>query len=310
MPAPKHSQELIFETLKLYESSGKSCAVAARTLNIPRTTFVSRLNIALERYPDGISDAAHPQSRWTYPRMVVVEAPSTRWIVGSDLHVWSGEPTLIFKAFVKVAKMLKVDGIVLNGDIIDGARVSRHPSIRNSSAPKIEKEIETAKAWLSLLPNAKHKLWTLGNHDVRIDTYVAANANELDGYILSLADHFKDWQFSYAFEVNNTEIRHRFRSGIHAAWNNSLHSGVNIVTGHTHQLQVTATRDRNGSRWGVETGMMADPYGPQFEYAEGTPSRSHQGFVVLSFDENGSMLPPELCEMIGGRPIFRGDHIF
>jgi hypothetical protein len=55
--------------------------------------------------------------------------------------------------------------------------------------------------------------------------------------------------------------------------------------------------------------MMNDPFGPQFEYAEGSPSRAQQGFVVINFDEDGRMMPPELCEMIGGRPVFRGHYV-
>ena len=81
------------------------------------------------------------------------------------------------------------------------------------------------------------------------------------------------------------------------------------MTGHTHQLQLTAMRDRRGTRWGVETGTMADPKGPQFEYAEGQPSRAHMGFVVLTFDEDSEMMPPELCEMVRGRPVFRGSYV-
>lgn len=309
MSNSKMTDELLIDTLKIYEANSRNIIASAKSINVPVSTFGSRLIKAKARFPDGIPEKEFSQSRWTYSRLVHMEAPATRWIIGSDLHVWSGEPTLIFKAFIKVAKSLKVDGIILNGDIIDGARISRHPSIRGSKAPKIEVEIETAKKWLKMLPNAKHKLWTIGNHDIRIDNYIAQNASEMDGYILSLADHFKDWTFSYAFEINGTEVRHRFRAGIHAGWNNALHSGVNMITGHTHQLQVTAMRDRNGSRWGIETGMMADPFGPQFEYSEGSPSRSQQGFVVVSFSDEGKMLPPELCEMVGGRPVFRGEYV-
>ena len=311
MVAPKLSDEILIESLKLLEAHNNMPTVAAKSGNIPPSTFTHRIKLAFERFPKGLDDVKEIKrtSEWTYPRMKMIDAPGTKWIIGSDLHVWDGDPTLIYKAFVKVAKSLKVDGIILNGDIIDGARISRHPSIRGSKAPKIEKEIDTAKKWLRLLPNVKYKLWTLGNHDIRIDNYIAANASELDGYILSLHKHFTDWDFSFAFEINGTEVRHRFRAGIHSGYNNTLHSGINIITGHTHQLQVTAMRDRRGSRWGVETGMMADPTGPQFQYSEGTPSRSQQGFVVISFDEDGTMFPPELCEMINGRPVFRGGHV-
>jgi len=308
------SLDIIVETLKFYENAERKVNVAAKMSGVPISTYKGRLATSLLKFPEGLSQALshstnQERSTWTYPRIKYIEAPKTKWIIGSDLHVWEGEPTLIYKAFVKVAKSLKVDGIIMNGDVIDGARISRHPQVRGSKAPRIEKEIETAKAWLKMLPNAKYKLWTLGNHDLRVDNYIAANASELDGYILSLQEHFTDWDFSFAFDINETEIRHRFRSGVHSGYNNTLHSGINIITGHTHQLQVTAMRDRKGSRWGVETGMLADPQGPQFQYSEGTPSRSQQGFVVIAFDEDGVMFPPEMCEMINGRPVFRGDHV-
>jgi len=309
MPTPPISFELLLETLRVFESNNNNISAAARSLNIPRQTFEYRLNRAKEQFPSG-SPEQNINGRWTYPRIIMKDVPNTRWVIGSDLHIWDGDPPLIYKAFVKVCKSLKPDGIILNGDVIDGARISRHPSIRGSKAPKIEKEIETAKKWLKMLPKTKHRLWTMGNHDVRIDNYVASNANELDGYILSLQEHFTDWEIAWAFELNNTvEIRHRFRGGIHAGWNNALHGGISMVTGHTHQLQMTAMRDRNGSRWGIETGTLADPFGPQFQYAEGSPSRSQMGFVVISFDEDGNLMPPELCEMIRGRPVFRGQYI-
>jgi len=302
------SIEIMIDTLRLWEEHNRNGWAAARAINVSSTTFQHRLAKAKAKFPNGISDVISPK-QWVYERLVRKEIPSSRWIIGSDFHIWEGEPPLIYKAFTKIAKSLKVDGIILNGDVIDGARISRHPSIRGSKAPKIEKEIETAKKWLKMLPKTKHRLWTMGNHDIRIDNYIAANAGELDGYILSLGEHFPDWEIAWAFEINNTEIRHRFRSGIHAGWNNTLHSGTSMVTGHTHQLQITAMRDRRGSRWGVETGMMTDPFGPQFEYSEGSPSRSQQGFVVITFDDEGVMLPPELCEMIGGRPVFRGEYV-
>lgn len=300
-------KEVLYNTLKVYEACAGDLSVAAAQLGIQRHTMYTRIERAKEVFPKGLNE--NSLKSWTYPRMKSIEAPSTKWIIGSDFHVWDEHPTLIFQAFVKLAKKLKVDGIILNGDVIDGARVSSHRIPRASQSPKINAEIDATKKLLSLLPNAKHRLWSMGNHDIRIDNYVATNAGELSDYIISLQEHFPAWDISYAFMINQTEVRHRFRGGIHSGWNNALHAGVNILTGHTHQLQVTAVRDRNGSRYGVETGMMADPFGPQFEYTEGSPSRSQQGFVVISFDEEGALMPPETCEMVRGRPIFRGDPV-
>jgi len=309
MPAKKLPDEVLIETMRMYEAAGFSIKGGARLSSLPRQTFEGRFNRAKERFPDGVPEEKKTKVTWTYERMKVVDEPSSIWIVGSDLHVWTDEPTPIFKAFCKLARKLKVTGIVMNGDVIDGARISRHGSMVGSQRPRIDKEIETAQQWFRKLPFTKYRFWTLGNHDLRLDNYLANQASELEEYAGRLHTRFPEWEFAYAFDVNGTEIRHRFRSGIHAGWNNALHSGVNVVTGHTHQLQLTAMRDRRGTRWGVETGTMADPKGPQFEYAEGQPSRAQMGFVVLTFDEEGEMLPPELCEMVRGRPVFRGNYI-
>jgi len=310
MATPLLSPEILIETLRVWEENKCVDVAAARSIGINVKTFTHRRNQAQILFPNGIPEHTI-NGRWLYPRIITKQAPSTTWVIGSDMHIWDGDPPLIYKAFVKVCKIVKADGIILNGDIIDGARISRHPQTRGSRAPKIEKEIETAKAWLKLLPKTRNRLWTMGNHDIRIDNYIAANAGELDGYIMSLQEHFPDWEMAWAFELNETvEIRHRFRSGIHSGYNNSMHSGLSTVTGHTHQLQVTAVRDRRGSRWGVETGTMADPTGPQFQYTEGAPSRAQMGFAVISFDDQGIMMPPELCELLGGRPVFRGQYVY
>lgn len=309
MPAKPLPDEVLIETLRMYEAAGFNVNGGSRLAGIPRKTFENRFASARIRFPNGISEKIKQQATWTYERMKVIEEPSSVWIIGSDLHVWTNEPTPIFQAFCKLAKKLKVTGIVMNGDVIDGARISRHGSTVGIQRPKIDKEIETAQQWFRKLPFAKYRLWTLGNHDLRLDNYLANQASELEEYAGRLHTRFPEWDFAYAFDINGTEVRHRFRSGIHAGWNNALHGGVNVVTGHTHQLQLTAMRDRRGTRWGVETGTMADPKGPQFEYAEGQPSRAHMGFVVLTFDEDSEMMPPELCEMVRGRPVFRGSYV-
>ena len=301
--------EVLLETLRIYEANARNIRATTKILGIAPHSIHHRLKAAKEIFPNGLPDEGVELGQWTYPRLISIKAPNTKWIIGSDFHIWPGKEPKIFEAFCKVASDLKVDGIILNGDVIDGARISRHPMLRKSAAPKIDKEIEAAKQWLQKLPNTKYRCWTVGNHDIRIDNYIAANANELSDYIISLQEHFPTWKMAYAFDINDIEVRHRFRGGVHTAYNNAVHSGVSMITGHTHQLQVTAVRDRRGTRYGIETGLMADPVGPQFEYTEGQPNRWQQGFVVISFDEDGMMLPPELCEIANGRPAFRGSYV-
>ena len=306
MAQRRFTNDELITTLKIYEASNRVAATAANSLGVPQSTFKHRLDTAKKRFPNGIPKGKDAEKiNWNYPKMVKIKAPNTVWVIGSDAHFWPGDETEIWEAFVKVCKMVKPNGIIMNGDVIDGAKISRHP-LGNKKAPKVGDEITHSQKMLKQLPKAEYKLWTIGNHDIRVDNFVLNNALELESLIQTLPDKFPEWKFSYAFMINGTEVRHRFRSGIHAAWNNTLHSGINIISGHTHQLQVVAMRDRRGSRWGVETGMLSDPDFPQFEYTEGQPSRWQQGFCVITFDDAGEMYPPELCEMVRGVPIFRG----
>jgi predicted phosphodiesterase len=304
------SRELAIETMRIYNTYNRNLGMCMRMTKIPRTTMQSRLRTIKVQFPDLYqNDNSDHRIKWTYPQQEQVEFSDGVVLIGSDAHIWPGEWSIMMKAFAQISRQLKPKAIVLNGDIIDGARVSRHGSLLRSYAPKITDEIDAARGWIETLPPTEHCIWTMGNHDQRVDTYLANNAPELDDYAGTIADRFKDWKFCWSVNINNVEIRHRFRSGIHAGWNNALHAGLTIVTGHTHQLQMTAVRNRNGTHWGIECGMLGDPNSRAFEYSEGAPNRANPGFVVLTFVDD-QLLPPEFCELINGRPVFRGEFIF
>ena len=62
-------------------------------------------------------------------------------LIGSDAHYWPGEASTAHRAFVKFCKELKPDAVVLNGDVLDGASVSRHPPIGWENRPTLVDEI-------------------------------------------------------------------------------------------------------------------------------------------------------------------------
>jgi hypothetical protein len=65
--------------------------------------------------------------------------------------------------------------------------------------------------------------------------------------------------------------------------------------------------DYNGTRWGVDTGTMADPRGPQFiDYLEDNVTDWRSGFAVLTFFK-GRLLWPEVVHVTGEDEVeFRG----
>jgi hypothetical protein len=236
-------------------------------------------------------------------------------IVSSDHHYWPGQgPSLAHRALVEVTKEIKPKISVLNGDVFDGARLSRFPRNGWEWQPKVKDELEEAKERVAEIRHAYSRaetLRTIGNHCIRFDRYLATYASEMEQVLgARLKDHLPAWKECLSIFVNgHTMIKHRFHGGIHAAYNNTLRAGTNIVTGHTHHLEVKPWGDYRGRRYGVQTGSIADVSGPQFSYTEDNPTAWCSGFAVLTFTPDGTLLLPELCEVRDGVAWFRGQKV-
>ena len=103
-------------------------------------------------------------------------------------------------------------------------------------------------------------------------------------------------------------IKHRFKGGEYSAYNNTLKSGISMVTGHDHKLWVKPITDYTGTRWGIDAGTVSNIYSPHFvNYTEDRPVDWQSGFVILHF-RGGELTGPELVwAMPNGKVYFRGD---
>ena len=236
-------------------------------------------------------------------------------IVFSDAHFWPGIRTTAFKGLLWAIREFKPKAIINNGDAFDGASISRFPRIGWTTKPSIIQELKACEASLGEIEEEAGRaklIWTLGNHDSRFENRLAANAAEFEGVKgFSLRDHFPSWTSCWAcWPSEEVCVKHRYKGGIHATHNNTVNSGVSIVTGHLHSLKVTPFSDYNGARFGVDTGTLANPTGPQFsDYLEDNPTNWRSGFAILTFF-NGRLLWPELVHDFGdGCVEFRGEVI-
>jgi len=239
-------------------------------------------------------------------------------IVFSDAHFWPNEYTTAYKGLLWAIKELKPHAVVANGDCFDGASISRHDPLGWSKTPSVIEELKAVQTHLGEIEEtakaARHNcklLYTWGNHDTRFANKLANQApqyREVQGF--KLEDHLPAWEFAWSvWPTKDCIIKHRYKNGVHATHNNTVNAGISIVTGHLHSLKVTPFADYNGNRYGVDTGTLAEPYGPQFDYGEGNPLNHRSGFVVLTF-KNGKLLWPEFIHKWDENQVeFRGQVI-
>ena len=236
-----------------------------------------------------------------------------RIVVFSDAHFQPNEVTPAYKALLAIIKQFKgeLKAIVANGDMFDGSQNSSHKRIQWSKTPTVKEELEACQEMMAGIEKTARKdtplIWCLGNHDARFETFLSnSGATSYEGIQgFSLKDHFPMWKSCWSFYVNeDTCIKHRWKGGFGATRANALQSGINYITGHTHNLSVFPITDLNpafnmGTRWGVQTGTLADIHSDAFvHYTEDSPVDWRSGGVLLSW-ENGRMLMPEMFMVCG-----------
>lgn len=233
-------------------------------------------------------------------------------LVFSDAHFWPGIRTTAFRGLLWAIRELKPKAIICNGDAFDGASISRHPRIGWDTKPSVIQELKACEASLGEIEEAAGRaklVWTMGNHDSRFESRLSNTVPEFattQGF--KLVDHFPAWASCWScWPTDSIVVKHRYKGGVHATHNNTVTAGISVVTGHLHSLKVTPFADYTGNRYGVDTGTLADPSGPQFaDYLEDNPVNWRSGFAVLTLHK-GRLMWPELVHKWSDKAVeFRG----
>ena len=256
-----------------------------------------------------------------YPGRVRLELLNGTVLVGSDFHLWPGGESTCLRAFKKVIKDIQPNAIILNGDVLDFPRISRHPQ-NWETAPDPKEEIECAQDHLSDMELAAKrgtkKIWPIGNHDIRLEAMFANQTPQMRGVRgVHLSDHFPNWQKAMSCLINGetkggaTMVKHRPKgSGVGATRATALNGGISTVNGHLHRQNVQAISDYNEfDRYGVDTGCVADKEHRAFTYTEDAPLDWRSGFSLLTY-RNGRLMYPELFTKWDANHVqFRGNLI-
>jgi hypothetical protein len=313
MPSPKLSDEAFISEFESIGAGGiaKKYGILVRGVYDRRQRLEKRM---------GMLVTSPSKSAVHYPGRVPLEIVNGSVLIGSDLHIWPGEESTCLKAFKKFVDDLKPSAVILNGDVMDFPRISRHPQSWES-APDPKDEIEAAFDHLAdIVARSKRgsrKIWTLGNHDARLEALIANSTPQLRGLKgVHLADHFDGvWEKAMSCFINGgtphaTMVKHRLAGGQHATYNNVKKAGTHIVTGHLHSQNIRSVTDyRDVDLYGVDTGCVADKEHKAFTYHEDSPVDWRSGFALLTY-RDGRLMPPELVtKWSDGVVSFRGELI-
>lgn len=287
-------------------------SAASVALGMPRPTFDHRIREARRRMDAKVHRVSSHEARLS------VHVENGCVIVFSDAHYAPGKASAAHRALLALIRELKPVGIIANGDMFDGASISRFPRIGWDHQPTVKEELDAVTVRLTEIEQKRRgawMVWNLGNHDARYETFLAAHAPQyqfISGF--SLKDHFPLWKPAWRTEINpgslgHTIVKHRWKGGIHASRNNTLHAGVHFVGSHLHSPKVAPLTNARGTTYGVDTGCLADVNADAFvHYTEDGVKDWRSGFAVLTF-KNYRLLHPELLQVYsedGGVVEFRG----
>lgn len=314
MPKATCSDE---EFMRLFTLHGAT--KLAKQLSIRERAVYGRRRVIEDRH-GALLTAPTMQPTKQYPGRVPLELKNGEVLVGSDFHIWPGEESTCLRAFKKFVEDIKPSAVILNGDVMDFPRISRHPQ-NWEKAPDPQEEIEAAQDHLDdIVKRCKRgaqKLWTLGNHDSRFESSIANALPQFRNVKgVHLSDHFGAWQKAMSCMINEnvdggaTMVKHRYKGGMNATRANTLNAGISMVTGHLHCQNVRPFSDyRSFDRYGVDTGCVADKEHPAFSYTEDGPLDWRSGFALLTYRE-GRLLYPELITRWSDDSVqFRGQVI-
>lgn len=308
--APKCSEA---EFISLFKSMGAT-ALAQHLGTRERNIYSRRRDIESKQ---GIVLSAPSRSGAAPPGRVNIELLNGTALIGSDFHIWPGEESTCLRAFKKFTDDIKPDVVILNGDVTDFPRLSRHPQSWES-APDAQEEIEAAQDHLNdIVARCKkgaEKIWTLGNHDARFESMIANAVPQYRGIKgVHLSDHFALWQKAMSCFINEgveggaTMVKHRYKGGQGATRANTLNAGVSMVTGHLHCQNVRPMSDYSRfDRYGVDTGCVADKEHKAFSYTEDSPLDWRSGFALLTYKEGRLMFPELITKWDADHVQFRG----
>lgn len=196
--------------------------------------------IPREAYP--VADRSH-----VAPMAPRFGKPGDNWLFVPDTHV-DYHDRAAWALALGVSRALRPDGVCILGDFLDCYAVSFHEK-SPSRAGRLVDEIDAANRCLDELeaasPSARQRVFIEGNHENRLNRYIASNAKALHGMpgltireALRLDERGWAWvPYHEHCTIGDTAVTHDGgRAGVYAVRQTMMAMGQSLIIGHVHRV--------------------------------------------------------------------------
>lgn len=197
---------------------------------------------------------------------------------------------------LKVAADFKPDEVVYLGDFWDCYCVSDYTKNPTTNFKMLEEELVDGRNLLKEVERAtkaKSFVFLQGNHEERIDRYIAVYAAKLAGCletrkILQVPDSYKWFPYGMKniYRMGKLLATHGSLCGQYPAAAMARKYGCSVIFGHTHKVQELQLRNASGEIFrGINIGWLGD-IETAAEYVKNVTDWCH-GFAVGWFNDAG-----------------------
>jgi len=220
----------------------------------------------------------------------------SHWLLVPDCH-W---PYANKRAFDLMLSTGPYDGVVVVGDFVDFAKISKHDRSPRRLA-SLDEELEAGKAALACIRAAvrratkKNCILHEGNHEARMEAHIAKHAPEFQKIVGTASQHLDPkggWthvRYGELHRIGKLYTTHdQGPAGPGCAAKTLGIVGRNVAFGHSHRLEVCYQGAVDGSRRvGVSCGTLADLDSVAFDYAKPTQRAAWQlGFATAHIERD------------------------
>ncbi len=219
------------------------------------------------------------------------------WLCLSDVHIPYHDKVVVELAIL-TARKYKVEGVLLNGDVLDCHELSRFD--KTPDDPRYTSEVKAGRQFLEYLrwklPKAR-MVWKDGNHEERLFSYLISKAPALFGLdVLTIPSllEFDNHGLDYISErrvivagklniVHGHEYRPAIQTPVNPARGLFLRAKSNALAGHWHQVSEHHEPTIGGKpqgAWSMGCACQLDPlYMPLNKWCH--------GFAMIHVGEGG-----------------------